>query len=248
MNNFNLNNYILLLDSLIKANYKFYKFQDALEGKECQSYVILRHDIDFSLDYVLDFAQVETQKNIGSTFFFHLRSPLYNLLSEEGRRILGTLYNAGHDVALHFDLSLCDDQISWNLKKELLIIKEFFPFANTNIVSFHRIGNLARSLQELRLFDYVRHTYDKKFFIDISYFSDSKGQWGSYGYPLESSVFKKRGSMQILTHPLWWVENGNTPMEKLSNLISRTRNESIRRIESSAITFSLKELHTNQLD
>ena len=44
--------------------------------------IILRHDIDFDVDYALKMAKMENKLNIKSTyFFFLLKSNFYNILN-----------------------------------------------------------------------------------------------------------------------------------------------------------------------
>ena len=48
----------------------------------------------------------------------------------------------------------------------------------------------------------------------MAYISDSTGRW-RYGHPIESVAFNARKPIQLLTHPIWWVQEGETPTEKL---------------------------------
>ena len=49
---------------------------------------------------------------------------------------------------------------------------------------------------------------------DVAYISDSTGRW-RYGHPLESEAFHARKPIQLLTHPVWWVQAGETATQKL---------------------------------
>ena len=60
----------------------------------------------------------------------------------------------------------------------------------------------------------VTNTYDDKFFNKTKYFSDSRGQF-NYGNPLDSDEFKKGLNIQLLTHPIWWIGDGNNVNERL---------------------------------
>jgi hypothetical protein len=48
----------------------------------------------------------------------------------------------------------------------------------------------------------------------VAYISDSTGRW-RYGQPLESAAFKARKPIQLLTHPIWWIQEGETANQKL---------------------------------
>lgn len=84
-------------------------------------------------------------------------------------------------------------------------------------------------------------TYEKKFFHDIAYFSDSGGKWRK-GSPVLSEVFAKKKPMQILTHPMWWIENGDDPYQKLRNLLNQNREETIDLLEQHVISYSLDSI------
>ena len=60
----------------------------------------------------------------------------------------------------------------------------------------------------------VTNTYDDKFFNKTKYFSDSRGQF-NHGNPLDSDEFKKGLNIQLLTHPIWWIGDGNNVNERL---------------------------------
>lgn len=237
-----LGNYSKLLDYFKNANYRFHTFGQGKIDSD-YPYVYIRHDIDFCLEHALVLAEKEKEKGVISTYFIQARSPLYNLISNKAKNIIDRLHNLDHDIALHIDLSLYGEDYHANLITEIEFLKEFYPYANQKIVSFHRIGKVAQSLQDLILPGQINHTYEKDFFTNINYFSDSKGQWGIHGNPLFSEAFANKKPMQVLVHPLWWVEIGNSPIEKLNNFVSKYRAQLIQDIEKSAITFSLESIY-----
>jgi hypothetical protein len=49
---------------------------------------------------------------------------------------------------------------------------------------------------------------------NMAYISDSTGIW-RYGHPLESEAYKARKPIQLLTHPIWWMQQGETALQKL---------------------------------
>ena len=58
-------------------------------SKEDQSNsVLLRHDIDFSVEKAHELALFENKNEVNSTFFFMLTSNMYNLLSEKNRYLV----------------------------------------------------------------------------------------------------------------------------------------------------------------
>ena len=63
--------------------------------------LILRHDVDLSLDGALAMAEVEAAEGAWSTWFLMTRSVFYNLGSSEGERAIARLRELGHRVAHH---------------------------------------------------------------------------------------------------------------------------------------------------
>jgi hypothetical protein len=47
------------------------------------------------------------------------------------------------------------------------------------------------------------HTYESRFFRDLTYVADSGGLW-RYGSPFDRPGFKEGTGIHLLTHPIWW--------------------------------------------
>jgi len=73
---FTYTQYEFMLDLLNEKKYIFCNYSNYLEFKRC---VILRHDVDFSLQKALDFARLENLKNISSTYFILVSTNFYNI-------------------------------------------------------------------------------------------------------------------------------------------------------------------------
>ena len=73
---FTLENYKSLI-RLAKKNYNFKNFNDALDIS--RSFVLWRHDIDFSVHMALNLANIEFEEKVKSTFFVQLNSDFYNI-------------------------------------------------------------------------------------------------------------------------------------------------------------------------
>ena len=77
---FSQRGYTDLLKRMKAANYAFVRMSDALstDGKR----IILRHDIDFSVEYALEMARLEKSQDIEATYFFMTTSEFYNIFNE----------------------------------------------------------------------------------------------------------------------------------------------------------------------
>ena len=79
---FSLAHYGELLAAAREGGYRFAGFDEPPEAGA----LILRHDVDLSLEAALALAEVETQAGAWSTWFLMTRSVFYNLASAEGER------------------------------------------------------------------------------------------------------------------------------------------------------------------
>ena len=98
------------------------------------------------LELPLKIAKLETQIKYYNGLIFHVRSPLYNISSEYAVSSVNAIYSMGHDVCLHFDMHFYGENFHTPLLAELDGFKRLFPFCNNKIVSFHRVGKNAFSL------------------------------------------------------------------------------------------------------
>ena len=94
---FDLDHYRELLEAAQAGGYRFALF----EGAPQPGTVILRHDVDLSLDAALRMAELEADAGAQATYFLMTGSVFYNLASHEGERALERLRELGHRVGLH---------------------------------------------------------------------------------------------------------------------------------------------------
>ena len=143
-------------------------------------------------------------------------STLYNIYKIENIRLIKDIINMGHKIGLHFDpekAGLNMDTINYECKKQINILENLLSI-KVDIISFHRpekrfIGMKDKLINKL-------HTYMPEFIDQIPYCSDSGGVW-KYDDPEDLIKNKKRKSLQLLTHPIWWTTPENlSPGEKIA--------------------------------
>jgi hypothetical protein len=178
--------------------------------------LLLRHDIDICLDFAVQQAEVNHSLGVTATFFMLVSCDQYNLASKAGRRALASIRNAGQWIGLHFDAAMFEDSLDpleTHIAEEADILAKLSS-GRVEALSFHRpvsaLQGLAGKLAGLP------HAYEPRFFTDIEYCSDSKGQF-QFGLPRERDAFKARAPFQLLTHPIWWMrDNPVPPIEALT--------------------------------
>ena len=213
--------YKSLISKFLEANYRFCDFN---QKNYDERIVIFRHDVDFSTQAARDMANLEARLGIASTYFFLIRSPFYNIFEPKTFHHIQEINSLGHNIGLHFDASLYDENLNcldYAANRECEIMEKIFG-SRVDFISFHRpIRSLLGLDKKVAGRD---HTYNKRFFNDFGYVSDSRGEW-RFGSPNKHQAFASGKGMQVLTHPIWWMTEGQTPTKKMANFIAKCSSE-----------------------
>ena len=201
---FTYKDYALLIEKIRAAGYKFADYENY---DEFDKSLILRHDVDYNIQKTIKMAEIESQKNISATYFVLLTSDFYNLFSKESESILKKLLKLGHKIGLHFDekrynisFDSWEEQITDLIKNELHLLSDLIGI-DVMAVSMHRPSQQTLN-SNLIIGKGIINSYDKEFFKNIKYISDSRMKWKENIIRiLESGKYKK---IQLLTHPFWY--------------------------------------------
>jgi len=164
--------------------------------------IVLRHDVDLSVDAAVTMARIEANLGIESTYCVLLTSPLYNPQEATHRAALQEIESLGHDVALHFsthqywpaDEPPSTAEIERRVREEQSILETVVSPSET--VSFHCPPSWVLN----REFDSFRNTYAPEFLDEIGYVADSSQRWREEPPAIET--FPE--TAQVLTHPGLW--------------------------------------------
>ena len=201
----NLKEYLLLINPFIEKGYEFKFFSDDILPKKN---LLLRHDVDFDVQLSLKLALHEHNNSIKSTYFFMLRSDSYNIFTPQNIEAAYKIKDLGHEISLHFDPLIYRDY-SIGLSHELEIFHSLFGI-KPKIISIHRPNDDFINGIDIG----ISHTYEKNFFKDIKYISDSGGLF-KYDHPIKSDAFKNSDSIHLLLHPIWWTLDDKDNISKL---------------------------------
>jgi len=171
--------------------------------------VILRHDVDLSLDAAVAVAEAEADEGAWSTWFLMTRSVFYNLASSEGERAIERLHELGHRVAHHAVYPHVD------------LDERFDP-----VVAWH---NPDPEYMRAPI-DGAVNVMEAPFFDPDHYRSDSNQHWRN-GCPHEALAHGEFEWLQLLTHPEIWAFDGETMGPRLRSLLEA---EKARRLEQLA--------------
>lgn len=215
---FTLDGYRQLLSEFAQLGYEVRRFDDYDRDR---AHLILRHDVDFSLNDAVRLGELESDHNAEAYYYVLLRSKFYNVFNPEELRGIKRLVALGHNIGLHFDASLyvgCDrDDLEAHAVTECSLLEDLLG-TKVDSISFHRPAPELVGLKGL--FASRIHTYHPDFVELTGYCSDSGGAW-RYQYPLDHEAVRGRRALQLLTHPIWWVRSfEDEPADRIERFLS----------------------------
>lgn len=199
-----------LLGAFCAAGYRSAGF-DSLAVQEPQ--LLLRHDVDLSLDEALKIAEIDAVEDWQATVFILVASEFYNVFTHAGRTAARNIMQFGHEIGLHFDGSVHNGgrppseftpSLETAARRECDMLEDIVG-APVRVLSFHRPRQSPWVLGRPGRFADRLQTYAPQFFGDIAYVADSAGYW-SKGHPLDHPAFHRRHAMQIAMHPYLWTQ------------------------------------------
>ena len=209
---------------------KGYSFADYLNYSNFNKAVILRHDVDFSLEKALEMAEIEKKEEVQSNYFILLSTNFYNIFSKESCDIIKKIQSLGHNIGLHFDEKKYDitdkESMEFYITKEKEIFEEVLDM-ETQVVSMHRPSKwvLESDLQ----FEKILNTYSQEFFKNFKYVSDSRMHWREDVMEIIKEENFQR--LHILTHPFWYSDKDEAMKEKLLHFIKEAEFERYRSLK-----------------
>jgi len=206
---FSLDHYRDLLRAAAQGGYRW-AFFDREPG---EGDLLLRHDVDLSLDAALRMAELEAEEGSAATYFLMTESVFYNLASSEGRAAIERLRALGHRVGLHavWPNAAFDDR--------------FDP-----VVAWHNPDPEYMSAPV----DGAVNVMQAPWFAPPTYRSDSNQHW-RHGCPHEELASGAFPWLQLLTHPEIWAYPGTTMAETMHTMLDEERERRIDQLRADTI-------------
>jgi hypothetical protein len=192
---FDFGHYRELLDAARAGGYRFAFFErDPAPGD-----LLLRHDVDLSLEAAVALAELEAEEEASATYFLMTQSVFYNLASPPGERAVERIRELGHRIGLHavWPRAELDDR--------------FEP-----VVAWH---NPDPPYMRAPI-DGAVNVMEERF--SANYRSDSNQRWRS-GCPHEELRAGRFEWLQLLTHPEIWFYPGKTMRETMLAMLDAER-------------------------
>ena len=209
-----------LIELLSSKGYVYTSYYDWPYYEKC---VIMRHDIDNDIAKALEFAKMEKELGVKSTYFVLLTSDLYNPFSLYSSNMLKGIIDCGHEVGLHFDecryaneeSSICERIVNEAKMLENIIERP------VKTVSMHRPSK--KTLENDLKIPGLINSYDQVFFKEFKYLSDSRRRWREPVIDIVESEISNR--LHILTHAFWYYHEEKPIKETLLDFVNRANGE-----------------------
>lgn len=208
------------LVSLLKTcGYTFVDYHNYTNASKC---VILRHDIDNSIEMAVSIAELEYKLGVKATYFTLLRTDFYNPSSKGSLEGLRKIQSLGHEIGLHFDELAYEAGINVveAIKKEASILSDIIGGPITT-VSMHRPSQ--KTLDANYNLSPMVNSYGKTFFNDFKYLSDSRRRWREPVLDIIKSGQYER--LHILTHPIWYQETEEPIHDTIKRFVTSANKE-----------------------
>lgn len=238
--NFSYKHYFEVLD-YAKKKYTIGTVKDFKKLKNRKKFIILRHDIDYSLVHALKLAEEENIHGLKSTYFVMLHNPLYNALSEESLSIIKKISRLGHDIGLHYDTTFLPKSRNTALgtiKKEASILKDI---CGKEIISVAQHNPTINPKLKYDITINFSDAQNPEIINICRYLSDSVQNWRER---CMCNHIDKEDKLQILTHPIWW-SNQHIPRDDILRDIVKKENSRIKNIIESYRQIYIRYLKQN---
>jgi len=216
LSSFTLNAYKKLLLFLISKR----KIIPVAEAPSTEPpYVILRHDVDASLESALKMAKIEKDLNIKATYYVLFSHNFYNLLEKDSMKNVRKIYKLNHEIGLHYDIGTYAfyDQDFFNTLDNQIKLLEKIINSKVASISSHNLSIIDRP-DPLITSKYI-NAYNQNLYE--LYVSDSCRAWCIKD--LTRLLSLKDNKIQLLIHPFLWTEDScerDFVLEKYFNNIS----------------------------
>lgn len=218
-----------ILKNIIETN-KLVDYNDVKANTN--SFILLRHDVEFSVERAFNLSLVEDLFDVKSSYFFQLSNNAYNILSKKNTNMIKNMYKRGHKIGLHFHLNGLTQKsdIVKRIKKEVNVIETLLNIPIDRF-SIHRPTKEALKMN-INIPGLI-NTYNNLYFTftdspdkietnEIKYIADSKHIW-NYALP-NKITFNNFNKIQLLVHPYSWTEEGFNNIENFKSLFLEKRN------------------------
>ena len=171
--------------------------------------ILLRHDIDFSLEFAYELANIEYDLGIASSYYVLFHAETFNPLGPKGMGMLESMSKMGHEIGLHYD-----SRYSVSHESDLV-----------SAISRKPITSYTQHVPTLSSKEDYQGLLNPNELEDYKYISDSGHNWR------EGCVCQhigKEKKIHVSMHPEWWVTNSRDREDMTHQLWLSLQNKTVR--------------------
>jgi len=203
--------YRSMLETAVDAGYAISSFERY--SPDSPRTIIMRHDVDYTLNGVPQLVEIEASLNITASYLFRVHAHEYNLFTPHVYRLVRQIRKLGHEVGLHFEAMTfaraikADPRVVLAQEKKVveailgepvLTASEHRDVSHTvhGTINYHDVYDPLEA-------GFKNYALEPRFFGDMKYLSDSNGFWREGDLSVH---LNRHDRMQVLVHPDWWFE------------------------------------------
>lgn len=211
MQKFSYEYYKHMLKMAIEEGYFLSSFERY--DKSNKKTVIIRHDVDYTLNGVYQLADIEKSLNVTATYMFRVHAHEYNLCAPHVMSMINYLKSHGHGIGLHYETTAIAIALKVDPRK---ILENDITLLGQIIESTVRSGSEHRDISHvIHEAPYYHELHDPRDYFEfwamapeycreMKYLSDSNGVWREGDLTQHIGRYDR---FQILVHPDWWFDS-----------------------------------------
>lgn len=203
-------------EELIRHAREKYTPRTFLSYSPGERFILIRHDVDVSINRALALAKIEERLGVSGTYLVNVHSSFYNIAERNQVMLLRQILDRGHTLGLHFDPS--HYQIENESELAVLVHREaewleLLIGVRPEAVSFHNPSQ-RHLTWNAESYSGLINCYSDYLMRSVPYVSDSNGYW-RFRQLDQVLLDESEPCLQILVHPEWWQEEEMPPRQRL---------------------------------
>lgn len=225
MSDCSLTAYEEIIKLALSEGWTFRSYNDSDSGLAPRM-LILRHDVDFSLDKAVELARVNERLGVRGTFFLLLRSNLYNLLAPRNLSRARELIDLRQNIGLHFAaLDPIPDaaEVVRQVKTEMELLKSELPQTEPVVAWHNPTAAWLEQCADLEIPGLI-NVYSQRFTKGLCYRSDSNLK---HNVSVFENLLRDPSpvGLHLLFHPVIWSVGGRDMIEILGGCLQQVVRE-----------------------
>jgi len=220
LSKFTYDAYVNLLNFL-RSRYRIVPFREV--SKACEPFLILRHDVDGSLEAALEMARLEKDLGVSSTYFVLFSHKLYNLLEKDALNTVKEILKCGHEVGLHYEVESYESYgrgLEETLKKEVELL-QYLLDVRVYSIACHNVSLCGDPFRDVDT-GYINASDPE---LCELYVSDSSRAWCLED--LSRLLSFSCGRVQLLIHPFLWTRKACSRRVLLERLFQEVERRNV---------------------